>query len=145
KMRFRKSKLYISALLPIGIGFFVGVLAAIMGVSGGFIMVPAMIYLLGMPTSVVVGTSLFQIIFVTSSVTFLQSAHNQTVDVILALILLTGGVIGAQIGTRAGTRLRGEQLRVLLALLVLAVCGKLFFDLVVTPDDLYSLGADGGH
>jgi uncharacterized protein len=145
KMRFRKSKLYISALLPIMIGFVVGILAAIMGVSGGFIMVPAMIYLLGMPTSVVVGTSLFQIIFVTSSVTFLQSAQNQTVDVILALILLTGGVIGAQIGTRAGTRLRGEQLRVLLALLVLAVCGKLFYDLVITPEDLYSLGADGGH
>jgi hypothetical protein len=145
KMRFRKSKLYISALLPISIGFLVGVLAAIMGVSGGFIMVPAMIYLLGMPTAVVVGTSLFQIIFVTSSVTFLQSAHNQTVDVILALILLTGGVIGAQIGTRAGTRLRGEQLRILLAALVLAVCGKLLFDLVATPDDLFSIGAEGGQ
>jgi uncharacterized membrane protein YfcA len=145
KMRFRKSKLYISALLPISIGFLVGVLAAIMGVSGGFIMVPAMIYLLGMPTAVVVGTSLFQIIFVTSSVTFLQSAHNQTVDVILALILLTGGVIGAQIGTRAGTRLRGEQLRILLAGLVLAVCGKLLFDLVATPDDLFSIGAEGGQ
>jgi len=145
KMRFRKSKLYISALLPISIGFLVGVLAAIMGVSGGFIMVPAMIYLLGMPTAVVVGTSLFQIIFVTSSVTFLQSAHNQTVDVILALILLTGGVIGAQIGTRAGTRLRGEQLRILLAGLVLVVCGKLLFDLVATPDDLFSLGAEGGQ
>lgn len=145
KMRFRKSKLYISALLPIMIGFVVGILAAIMGVSGGFIMVPAMIYLLGMPTSVVVGTSLFQIIFVTASVTFLQSAHNQTVDVILALILLTGGVIGAQIGTRAGTRLRGEQLRIMLALLVLVVCGKLLFDLVVTPEDLYSIGAGGGH
>ncbi|WP_340119656.1 sulfite exporter TauE/SafE family protein [Pelagibius sp. 7325] len=145
KMRFRKSKLYISALLPIMIGFVVGILAAIMGVSGGFIMVPAMIYLLGMPTSVVVGTSLFQIIFVTSTVTFLQSAHNQTVDVILALILLTGGVIGAQIGTRFGTRLRGEQLRVLLALMVLAVCGKLCFDLVVTPDDLFVLGVAGAH
>ena len=145
KMRFRKSKLYISALLPIMIGFVVGVLAAIMGVSGGFIMVPAMIYLLGMPTAVVVGTSLFQIIFVTSSVTFLQSAHNQTVDVILALILLTGGVIGAQVGTRAGTRLRGEQLRVLLALLVLGVCGKLFFDLVATPADLFVLSVAGGH
>jgi len=145
KIRFRKSKLYISALLPIMIGFLVGVLAAIMGVSGGFIMVPAMIYLLGMPTSVVVGTSLFQIIFVTSSVTFLQAAHNQTVDVLLALILLTGGVIGAQIGTRAGTRLRGEQLRVLLALMVLGVCGKLCFDLVSTPDDIFILGATGGH
>jgi len=145
KMRFRKSKLYISALLPILIGFVVGVLAAIMGVSGGFIMVPAMIYLLGMPTSVVVGTSLFQIIFVTSTVTFLQATHNQTVDVILALILLTGGVIGAQVGTRFGTRLRGEQLRVLLAVMVLAVCGKLCFDLVVTPEDIFAVGAAGGH
>jgi uncharacterized protein len=145
KMRFRKSKLYISALVPIMIGFLVGVLAAIMGVSGGFIMVPAMIYLLGMPTSVVVGTSLFQIIFVTSTVTFLQATQNQTVDVILALILLTGGVIGAQIGSRAGTRLRGEQLRVLLAVMVLAVCGKLCFDLVVTPNDLFALGAEGAH
>ncbi len=145
KMRFRKSKLYISALLPILIGFIVGVLAAIMGVSGGFIMVPAMIYLLGMPTSVVVGTSLFQIIFVTATVTFLQASHNQTVDALLALILLTGGVIGAQIGTRAGTRLRGEQLRILLAIMVLAVCGKLFFDLVVTPDDLYAIGKAAVH
>ncbi len=145
KMRFRKSKLYISALLPIFIGFIVGVLAAIMGVSGGFIMVPAMIYLLGMPTSVVVGTSLFQIIFVTATVTFLQASHNQTVDALLALILLTGGVIGAQIGTRAGTRLRGEQLRILLALMVLGVCGKLFFDLVATPDDLYAIGKAAVH
>jgi len=145
KMRFRKSKLYISALLPIFIGFIVGVLAAIMGVSGGFIMVPAMIYLLGMPTSVVVGTSLFQIIFVTATVTFLQASHNQTVDALLALILLTGGVIGAQIGTRAGTRLRGEQLRILLAVMVLGVCGKLFFDLVATPDDLYAIGKAAVH
>src|SRR3546814_868939 len=145
KMRFRKSKLYISALLPIMIGFLVGILAAIMGVSGGFIMVPAMIYLLGMPTAVVVGTSLFQIIFVTASVTFLQSTQNQTVDVILALILLTGAVVGAQIGTRAGVRLRGEQLRVLLAALVLLVCGKLLFDLVATPADLFAIGAEGGH
>jgi hypothetical protein len=108
-------------------------------------MVPAMIYLLGMPTSVVVGTSLFQIIFVTSTVTFLQSAQNHTVDVILALILLTGGVIGAQIGTRAGTRLRGEQLRILLAVMVLGVCGKLFYDLVATPDDIFSIGAEGTY
>jgi uncharacterized membrane protein YfcA len=145
KMRFRKSKLYISALLPITIGFMVGVLAAIMGVSGGFIMVPAMIYLLGMPTAVVVGTSLFQIIFVTATVTFLQAVHNQTVDVLLALILLIGGVIGAQIGTRVGTRLRGEQLRILLATMVLVVCGKLAFDLVVTPQDLFVISHAGGH
>ncbi len=145
KMRFRRSKLYISALLPGGVGFIVGILAAIMGVGGGFVMVPAMIYLLGMPTSVVVGTSLFQIIFVTANTTFLQATMNQTVDVVLALLLLSGGVIGAQIGARFGVRLKGEQLRGLLALIVLAVCGKLFFDLVVTPADLYALGGGGGH
>ena len=143
KMRFRRSKLYISAILPFGIGFLVGVLAAIMGVGGGFVMVPAMIYLLGMPTSVVVGTSLFQIIFVTANVTFLQAYANQTVDVVLALMLLTGAVIGAQFGAKAGARLRGEQLRGLLAVMVLAVCAKLFFDLLATPDDIYSLGV--GH
>ena len=140
KMRFRRSKLYISALLPFGVGFVVGVLAAIMGVGGGFIMVPAMIYLLGMPTAVVVGTSLFQIIFVTANVTFLQAYANQTVDVVLAILLLTGGVIGAQVGARVGVKLRGEQLRVLLALMVLAVCGKIAYDLSVTPEDIYSLG-----
>ncbi len=139
KMRFRRSRLYISALLPLGIGFFVGVLAAIMGVGGGFLMVPAMIYLLGMPTSVVVGTSLFQIIFVTANVTFLQAVNNQTVDVVLALLLLTGAVIGAQLGTKASGRLRGEELRGLLALMVLAVCAKIGFDLVATPDDLFSI------
>ena len=140
KMRFRRSKLYISALLPFGVGFVVGVLAAIMGVGGGFIMVPAMIYLLGMPTSVVVGTSLFQIIFVTANVTFLQAYANQTVDAVLALLLLTGGVIGAQFGAKLGARLRGEQLRILLAIMVLVVCGKLVTDLAIEPDDLYSLG-----
>ena len=140
KTRFRKSRLYISALLPIGVGFVVGVLAAIMGVGGGFIMVPAMIYLLGMPTAVVVGTSLFQIIFVTANVTVLQATANQTVDVVLALLLLTGAVIGAQVGVRVGTRLHGEQLRVLLAVMVLMVCAKLVYDLLVTPDDLYSMG-----
>jgi uncharacterized membrane protein YfcA len=143
KMRFRRSKLYISALLPFVIGFFVGVLAAIMGVGGGFIMVPAMIYVLGMPTAVVIGTSLFQIIFVTANVTFLQAYANQTVDVVLALLLLIGAVVGAQFGARAGARLRGEELRGLLALMVLAVCSKLFYDLLVTPSDLYSLGV--GH
>lgn len=140
KMRFRKSKLYISALLPFGVGFVVGVLSAIMGVGGGFIMVPAMIYLLGMPTVVVVGTSLFQIIFVTANVTFLQAYANQTVDVVLALLLLVGGVIGAQIGAKVGAKLRGEQLRILLALMVLGVCGKLLLDLSVTPEDIYSMG-----
>ena len=140
KTRFRRSKLYISALLPIAIGFLVGVLAAIMGVGGGFIMVPAMIYLLGMPTSVVVGTSLFQIIFVTANVTFLQAYANQTVDVVLALILLTGAVIGAQIGARLGAKLRGEQLRFILAAMVLVVCVKLGIDVTVAPVDVYSIG-----
>lgn len=140
KMRFRRSKLYISALLPIGVGFLVGVLSAIMGVGGGFIMVPAMIYLLGMPTAVVIGTSLFQIIFVTANVTFLQAYANQTVDVVLAVILLAGAVIGAQYGAKVGVKLRGEQLRILLALMVLVVCGKLLYDLTVTPVDIYTMG-----
>ncbi len=145
KVRFRKSKLYISAISPLLIGFVVGVLSAIMGVGGGFLLVPAMIYLLGMPTMMVVGTSLFQIIFVTANVTFLQAVTNQTVDVMLALILLVGGVVGAQFGTRAGQLLRGEQLRGLLALMVLAVCIALAFDLVLTPSELFSVGAPGKH
>ena len=139
KMRFRRSKLYISAILPLALGAFVGILAAIMGVGGGFIMVPAMIYLLGMPTSVVVGTSLFQIIFVTANVTLLQSIQTQTVDFLLAGLLLFGAVIGAQFGSRAGALLRGEQLRGLLALMVLAVCIKIGYDLVVRPEDLLSM------
>ena len=143
KMRFRRSKLYISLLLPLLIGVVVGVLSAIMGVGGGFVMVPAMIYLLGMPTSVVVGTSLFQIIFVTANVTFLQAVNNQTVDVVLALLLLTGGVIGAQIGTRFGVRLKAEHLRGLLGLLVLAVGFRVAYDLMVTPAELYTLTASG--
>ena len=143
-MRFRRSRLYISALLPLSIGFFVGILAAIMGVGGGFLMVPAMIYLLGMPTSVVVGTSLFQIIFVTANVTYLQAVNNQTVDIVLALLLLTGAVVGAQIGTKVGGKLRGEQLRGLLALMVLAVCAKIGIELVARPEDLYSINEIDG-
>ncbi|WP_339634574.1 sulfite exporter TauE/SafE family protein [uncultured Sneathiella sp.] len=143
KMRFRKSKLYISALMPLGLGALVGILSSIMGVGGGFVVVPAMIYLLGMPTSVVIGTSLFQIIFVTMNVTLLHSMATQTVDIMLALLLMSSSVVGAQIGTRMGTKLRGEQLRILLALIVLIVCLKLAFDLVITPDDLYSLGYGG--
>lgn len=139
KMRFHKSRLYISALLPLGLGVLVGVLAAVMGVGGGFIMVPAMIYLLGMPTMVVVGTSLFQIIFVTANVTFLQSVSNQNVDVVLALLLLISAVVGAQVGTRIASRLRGDQLRLLLATMVVLVAGRLAFDLVVRPDELFSL------
>ena len=139
KMRFRKSKLYISAILPFLIGAIIGVLSAIMGVGGGFIMVPAMIYLLGMPTSLAIGTSLFQIIFVTANVTFLQALTVQTVDILLAVLLLTGAVIGAQFGSKYSVRMRGEQLRALLALLVLGVCVKMIFDLTATPSDLYSI------
>ena len=139
KIRFRKSKLYISAILPFLIGAIVGVLSAIMGVGGGFIMVPAMIYLLGMPTSLAIGTSLFQIIFVTANVTFLQALTVQTVDILLAVLLLTGAVIGAQFGSKYSVRMKGEQLRALLALLVLGVCVKMIFDLTVMPADLYSI------
>ena len=139
KVRFRKSKLYISALLPFFLAAFVGVLSAIMGVGGGFILVPAMIYLLGMPTYTVIGTSLFQIIFVTANITILQSVQTQTVDFVLAGLLLVGAVIGAQFGARVGALLRGEQLRGLLALIVLAVCLKLVFDLVITPEDVFSV------
>ncbi len=145
KVRFRRSKLYISAILPFGIGAGVGVLSALMGVGGGFIMIPAMIYLLGMPTSVVVGTSLFQIIFVTANVTFLQAVSTQTVDVVLALLLLAGAVVGAQFGSKYSVQMKGEQLRGLLSLMVLAVCAKLAFDLVARPDDLYSIAPIVGH
>jgi hypothetical protein len=145
KMRFRTSGLYISVIPPLGVGVAVGILAAIMGVGGGFIMVPAMIYLLGMPTKVVVGTSLFQIIFVTAFTTLLHATTNFTVDMVLAVLLLVGGVIGAQVGAQLGTRLKAEQLRILLALMVLAVCGKLALDLLLQPSELYSIAEPGGH
>tara|TARA_S200000501_G_scaffold17875_1_gene15856 strand:+ start:91 stop:1011 length:921 start_codon:yes stop_codon:yes gene_type:complete len=139
KVRFRKSKLYISAIPPFAIGAVVGVLSAIMGVGGGFIMVPAMIYLLGMPTSVVIGTSLFQIIFVTANVTFLQALTVQTVDILLAVLLLAGAVVGAQFGSKYSVRMKGEQLRALLAIMVLGVCIKIIIDLITKPTDLYSI------
>ena len=145
KMRFRTSGLYISAIPPLLVGVSVGILAAIMGVGGGFVMVPAMIDILGMPTKVVVGTSLFQIIFVTAFTTMLHATTNYTVDIVLAVLLLVGGVVGAQIGTRIGVKMKGEQLRILLAMLVLVVCGKLALDLLLQPGELYSLGAPGGH
>ena len=145
KMKFRTSGLYLSVIPPVIVGILVGVLAAIMGVGGGFIMVPAMIYILGMPTKVVVGTSLFQIIFVTAFTTMLHATTNFTVDMMLAVLLLIGGVVGAQIGTRIGVTLKAEQLRIALAIMVLAVCGKLALDLLLMPSELYSLGAARGH
>lgn len=143
KMKFRTSGLYISAIPPVLVGMMVGVLAAIMGVGGGFIMVPAMIYILGMPTKVVVGTSLFQIIFVAAFTTTMHATTSHTVDIILALLLIVGGVIGAQVGTRIGVRIKAEQTRILLALLVVAVCLNLAMDLLIQPRELYSLGTGG--
>jgi hypothetical protein len=138
KLRFHRSKLYISAIPPILIGFFVGVLSAMMGVGGGFIMIPAMVYILGMSTNVVVGTSLFQIIFVTANSTFFQSYLNQTVDIVLSALMILGGVIGAQIGVRLGSQLKAEYLRGILAILVLLVCAKILTDLILTPSDLFT-------
>ncbi len=139
RTKFKKSGLYISIIPPLVIGFFVGILSSIMGIGGGFIMVPAMIYLLRMPTNVVIGTSLYQIIFVTSLVTILHAYENQTVDIMLALILMSGGVVGAQIGAAIGHRLKAEQLRFMLGILILAVCIKILTSLVIEPKDLLTI------
>jgi hypothetical protein len=142
KIRFKKSRLYISILLPLALGLLGGVLSAIMGVGGGFVMVPAMIYLLGMPTNVVVGTSLFQTTIVTTIITYLHAVNTQTVDIVMALLLLSGSVIGAQFGTRYGLKLRGETVRALLALLVLIVAIRMAYDLFITPYNLYSISTE---
>lgn len=144
KMRFRESNLYISVIPPILVGFGVGILSAIMGVGGGFIMVPAMIYILGMPTKVVIGTSLFQIIFVAGFTTMIHASTNFSVDIVLALFLLIGGVVGAQFGSMVGARLKAEQLRVLLAVLVMIVAGKVGLELIVAPTEFYSLSELAG-
>ena len=141
KMRFRTSGLYISVIPPLLVGALVGVLAAIMGVGGGFIMVPAMIYILQMPTKVVIGTSLFQIIFVAAFTAILHATTNYTVDMVLAVLLLVGGVIGAQIGTVIGGYMKAEQLRILLAVLVLAVAGKIALDLLLRPSERFVIEA----
>lgn len=145
KMRFKRSGIYVSAIPVIGIGAIVGLLAAVMGIGGGFIMIPALIYILRVPTNVVIGTSLFQVVTVTALVTVLHATTNQTVDMILAIVLMTGGVIGAQFGAQAGQRLKGEQLRALLALMVLGVCTRLAVGLVVTPEELFSLNLGSLH
>ncbi|NZD49135.1 TSUP family transporter [Rhizobium leguminosarum] len=145
KARFKKSKIYLSVIPIVALGFAIGILTSIMGVGGGFIMVPAMIYLLRIPTNVVVGTSLFQIIFVTAYTTIVQAATNFSVDIVLAFILMVAGVIGAQYGVRVGQKLRGEQLRALLGLLVLAVGVRLAIALVVTPADVYSVVMGAGN
>lgn len=145
KMKFRASGLYISVIPPLLVGAAVGVLAAIMGVGGGFIMVPAMIYLLGMPTKVVVGTSLFQIIFVAGFTTVMHAVTSRAVDIMLAVFLIVGGVIGAQLGTQAGVKLKAEQLRILLALVVLAVAGRIAHELLAEPAEFYSIMIPGRH
>ncbi|MBC7281669.1 sulfite exporter TauE/SafE family protein [Hoeflea sp.] len=139
KMRFKRSKLYLSVIPVILLGFAIGILTSVMGVGGGFIMVPAMIYLLRIPTNVVIGTSLFQIIFVTAFTTVVQAATNFSVDIVLAWLLMIAGVIGAQYGVRVGQKMRGEQLRAGLAVLVLAVAIRLGFGLVLPPDEVYSV------
>jgi len=139
KMRFPQSRLYVSAIPPFSLGILTGVLASIMGVGGGFFLVPAMIYILRMPTNVVIGTSLFQGIFVMAFTTILQSAANKTVDIVLALFLIVGGVIGAQIGAAVAQKLRGDYLRAILALIVLAVGVRLAFELTIKPHELFSL------
>ncbi|WP_018998070.1 sulfite exporter TauE/SafE family protein [Hirschia maritima] len=141
KRRFPRSGLYISMLPPIIIGFVVGFLAAVLGVGGGFILAPAMVYLLGVPTRVMIGTSLFQIIFLTAFVTFLQAAVNQTVDLVLAAVLMSGGVIGAKLGAATGQYLNAAQLRFLLALVVLAMGGKLAYDLIFGTSAEFALEA----
>ncbi|MFO0389597.1 MAG: sulfite exporter TauE/SafE family protein [Alphaproteobacteria bacterium] len=139
KVLFPRSKIEISAIMPVCIGFFVGIMVSLMGIGGGFFLIPAMIYLLGMPTSIVIGTSLFQIIFITANVTLLQAITTQTVDVILALLLLTGAVFGAQFGSSLSTKLPAEYLRGLLALMVIVLATKLAFNLFTPPDNIYSV------
>jgi len=141
--RFEKSGVTHSALVPVVVGSFVGILAALMGVGGGFLMVPVMVYMLRMPMHVVVGTSLFQILFTCIEVTFLQSYTNHTVDFTLAILLLLGSTIGAQVGTIFGRKLKGEQLKIMLALIVLVVTVKIVLDLTLTPSIL--LSPAGGH
>ncbi len=143
QMRFERSKVELSALVPLVLGTLVGVLAAIMGVGGGFIMVPVMVYLLRMPMHVVVGTSLFQILFTCLNVTIMQSWINRTVDFLLALMLLVGSVIGAQIGARIGKRLKAEQLKILMSIIVLVVMLKMLYGLLSRPDILVAYR--GGH
>lgn len=140
KMRFRKSRLYISIIPVLLVGFSIGVLSAVMGVGGGFMLVPAMIYLLGIPTSVVIGTSLFQVVFVSANVTLLQAWQVGSVDIVLTMLLLAGGVAGAQFGAAMGQKLRGEETRALLGLLVLSVAAALLIDLLRVPANLFTIG-----
>ncbi|OGQ01446.1 MAG: permease [Deltaproteobacteria bacterium RBG_19FT_COMBO_52_11] len=144
QMHFSKSRMTTSAIFPFCLGTLVGILAAIMGVGGGFIMVPSMIYILGMPTIVAIGTDLFQIVLTCINVTIQQAIRNHTVDLVLVIFLFIGSTLGAQVGARVSRRLRGEQLRILLAIIVLIVMVKMLIDLLVTPENLISLAREGG-
>jgi uncharacterized membrane protein YfcA len=139
KVRFRRSKLYVSALLPLGIGFGIGVISALLGVGGGFLLVPTLFYVLGMPASLVPGTSLFQTVFIAAVTTALQATLNHTVDAVLALLVLAGATIGVQYGGRLAVRVRSDYLRVLLSLVILAVGTKLLYDVTAAPENLYSI------
>ena len=138
KMRFPRSKLFISAFVPAGIGFVGGILASVLGIGGGFLLVPAMIYLLGMPTLLVAGTSLFQIIFTTAAATIMHAVFNQSVDIVLAIILILGGVVGAQIGLSFAKFVKPSQARLILTALILIVCAKLSYELFIKPEELFS-------
>jgi len=139
RMRFPRSGLYISVLPPLAIGFAIGALAAIMGIGGGFILIPAMIYLLRMPTNVVIGTSLFQVLIITSLIVIMQSAATQTVDLVLAGLLMLGGVVGAQLGARIGAGMKSEHIRGVMGALLLAASAKFLWDLVIPPAEPYVL------
>jgi uncharacterized membrane protein YfcA len=144
RMRFPRSGLFISVIPPLALGFGIGALAAIMGIGGGFILIPAMIYLLRMPTNVVIGTSLFQVLVTTSLIVVLQSAATQTVDLVLAALLMVGGVIGAQLGARLGAGLKSETVRGLLGALLLVASAKFLWDLLIPPAERYVLGGGLG-
>ncbi|MGD9980628.1 MAG: sulfite exporter TauE/SafE family protein [Hyphomonadaceae bacterium] len=140
RLRFPRSGLYISILPPLGLGFSIGALAAVMGIGGGFILIPAMIYLLRMPTNVVVGTSQLQVLVIASLIVVLQSAATKTVDLVLALLLMVGGVVGAQIGARIGAGMKAEYIRGVLGALLMVASIKFLFDLVIVPEQPYVLG-----
>jgi uncharacterized membrane protein YfcA len=139
KMRFKRSKIYVSVIPVLAIGLMIGFVGAIMGIGGGFLLVPMLIYVLRVPTATVIGTSMVLTLVTMASATVMHAATNHLVDIVLALILMIGGVVGAQFGARAGQNMRGERLRLLLGLLVLAVGMRFLFQLVVKPDDLYSI------
>jgi uncharacterized membrane protein YfcA len=145
KLRFKRSKIYVSAIPVWGIGFIIGFAGAMMGIGGGFLLVPMLIYFLRVPTNVVIGTSMVLTLVTMATATVLHSVTNHLVDAILALILMVGGVTGAQFGARAGQKMRGERLRLLLGLLVFAVGLRFAYELVVQPDDLFSLRFVGGE